>query len=172
MDQFVIDTLKQRARRLQREAQAGDPAVLRRLRRLADLRPLDDAALVAALQRRHCLSVLTRELGLRGWSHLTALWNATEQDDFGTLLYPSSCGGGQNVWCTSYDEARAIRDEHGGFLLPYRHQLVIVDQYFIADLGVDPDDADWTRIGRDWIRPADKAARGRLLRQVVYARVR
>lgn len=171
MDESVIDALKQRARLLHRAAQRNDPAALRRLRRLSALKALDSEALSTSVQRRHCLSVVARELGLNGWSHLRALLASPEADDFGTLLYPSSCAGGQNIWCASYDEAHAIRAEHGGYLLPYRHQLVIVDRVFIEDLGVDPDDADWTRIGRDWVRPHDRHARHRLTRAVLRARV-
>ncbi len=36
-----------------------------------------------------------------------------------------------------------------------------------CDLGVDPDDPDWERIGYDWLRPLDEAARGRLERTLI-----
>jgi hypothetical protein len=42
-----------------------------------------------------------------------------------------------------------------------------VDSNFVDSMGLDPADPDWERIGRDWARPADCAARGRLYRQLV-----
>lgn len=166
-----IEELRRRARLLQRRVRAGDPPALRRIRAIRELRPLSDEAIADAVRRRHCLAVLARELGLSGWSHLSMLWSSPDTSDFGTLLYPSRCGGHWNIWCASFDEARDIRAQHGGYLLPYRHQLFIVDRHFIADLGLDPDDADWERIARDWARPMDAGARHRLLRALLRTRV-
>jgi len=45
------------------------------------------------------------------------------------------------------------------------------DQYFIATLGLDPEARDWARIGRDWVRPLDTAARHRLCVEVVRVRL-
>ena len=116
----VIDELKRRAQHLHRAARRGDRVALRRLRSIAALKPLPEAQLREALQRRHCLSLVARELGLRGWSHLTQLCTQPAATDFGALLYPGSCGGHWNIWCVDYAEARQIRAEHGGYLLCYR----------------------------------------------------
>lgn len=167
----VIERAKQRARSLHRAVQQGDAHALHKVRQVRELRALSAESLARDTQRRHCLAVVARALGLNGWSHLTELWGAPEANDFGTLLYPSSCGGHWNIWCARYDEARDIRAEHGGFLLPYRHQLVIVEGDFIRDMGLDPGDSDWARIGRDWARPADPHARHRLCRAALAARM-
>jgi hypothetical protein len=155
---------------LQRAASEGEPSALRKLRTLRELKPLSDQALRERVRRRHCLALLARELGLTGWGHLTTLWNEPEASDFGSLLYPASCSGHWNIWSASYDEARAIRVEHGGYLLPYRHQFVIVDRYFIDDLGLDGEAPEWAQIARDWIRPSDVAARHKLCRTALEAR--
>ncbi len=41
----------------------------------------------------------------------------------------------------------------------------------VRERGLDPDDPDWERIGRDWVRPLDAAARERLAeRRVAVAK--
>jgi hypothetical protein len=67
-----------------------------------------------------------------------------------------------NHWHSDYAQARAQLDAEGGFLLPYRAQYFIVGGEAIRELGLDPDDPDWSRIGWDWVRPADRSAWERL----------
>ena len=166
----LMEDMKRRARVLHRAARAGDPAALARLRGLREWRAFSDDQLREQVRRRHCLSILARALGLDGWSHLSLLWNQPEARDFGTLLYPPSCGGHWNIWSAAYEEAGEIRAQHGGFLLPYRHQFVIVEASFIEDLGLDPSAAEWSACGRDWVAPRDFAARHRLCRRVLALR--
>ncbi|MCA8962743.1 MAG: hypothetical protein KDC38_19605, partial [Planctomycetes bacterium] len=115
------------------------------------------------------LSVIARELGFSSWTHAHHLLDGENPSDFGTLLCPPGSSAHWNIWCASYDEARRIREEHGGFLLGYRHQFLITDRHFIEHLGLDPDDEDWQRIGRDWVRPADPHARRRLYGRLIEA---
>jgi hypothetical protein len=167
----TIDHIKGAARRLHRAASKREPVALARVHKLPELRALPESELVQTLQRRHCLTVVARGLGFQGWPHALSVLRRPDAEDFGTLLYPPGCSAHWNVWSASYEEARAIRSEHGGFLLPYRHQFVIVDQYFIATLGLDPEALDWARIGRDWVRPLDTAARHRLCVEAVRVRL-
>lgn len=67
-----------------------------------------------------------------------------------------------NHWYSDYAQARAHRDAEGGYLLSYRSQYFIVGGEAIRELGLDPDDPDWSRIGWDWVRPADQSAWERL----------
>lgn len=159
-----IQILKTRARALHRAAQAGDPAALARLRHHRELRELDDEGLRAAVRRRHCLARIADEHGFGGWNHAARVLGGADddEDDFGTLLYPPGASAHWNIWSARYEEASAIRRDHGGFLLAYRRHFLIVDEHFIATLGLDPGDPDWAAIGRDWARPGDPAARSRL----------
>jgi len=167
----VLGSLKSRARVLHRKVEARDPVALRRLRSMPAFAKMDDDAITAELRRRHCLSVIARELGFTGWSHAAAVLSGRPVDDFGTMLYPKELGATfWNVWSASYDEARQIRKEHGGYLLAYKKHFFIVDRYFIEAIGIDPDDEDWTRIRRDWARPGDLAARNRLYGKLIEAR--
>jgi hypothetical protein len=77
------------------------------------------------------------------------LWYAPELDVF------------LNRWFSNYDEAREARDGGGGFLLPYRRHFFVCE----ADVGLEPEDADWERVGWDCARPADEAAYRRLREQ-------
>lgn len=155
----ILEDLKAQARILHRRATAGDAAALARLGNTDE-----------PIKRRHCLSALARELGFDGWPHAVAVLSGRPTDDFGTLLYPPEGSGHSNIWCATYDEAHDIRAEHGGYLLAYKHQFFIVDRYFIETLGLDPDDPDWERIGRDWVQPLEPEARGRLYARLVRAR--
>ena len=67
-----------------------------------------------------------------------------------------------NSWFTDYDEARAFFEKDGRYLLPYRDQFVITEAGGIRELGLDPDDPDWEKIGRDWVKPKDPEAWERL----------
>ena len=67
-----------------------------------------------------------------------------------------------NRWFADYAAARAARAAEGGYLLPYRHQFFVTGADAIRELGLDPDDPDWERIGWDWVEPLDRAAWERL----------
>ncbi len=168
----VITDLKAQARILHRQVASGHTPAVARIRRLAELADGDARAPAERTRRRHCLAVLARELGFRGWPHAAAVLRGADASDFGTLLYPSGAEAHWNIWSASYREAAAIREDHGGYLLAYRRHFFIADRHFIATLGLDPDDADWERIGRDWVKPRLPEARERLYRRLIRARVR
>ena len=67
-----------------------------------------------------------------------------------------------NRWLTSYEAARASLDSAGGFLLPFEGQFCVTEGHAIRELGLDPEDPDWQRIGWDWARPSDVEAWERL----------
>ena len=81
----------------------------------------------------------------------TKLWYETKLDVF------------LNHWFSNYDEARASREHHGGFLLPYQTHFFVCQPDVIAALGLDPADPDWDLIKHDCARPADEQAFQRLV---------
>jgi hypothetical protein len=163
----AIASLKHYARILHRRAQRGDSLALEKLQALRELRTLDAAQISRTIQRRHCLTVSAVRLGFQSWEHACSVLDG-DPEDYGTLLYPSSCHGHWNIWSAHYDEARTIRAEHGGYLLAYRRQFLIVERDYIDSLGLDPDDPDWSAIARDWVRPGNRAARSRLYQTLVH----
>src|SRR5262245_47545775 len=84
------------------------------------------------------------------------------EGDAGPAMYVPRMDAILNRWFTSYEAARESLRSEGGYLLPYRSQYFVTLPEGIRDLGLDPDDADWARIGWDWVRPADAAAWERL----------
>lgn len=161
-----IRELKIRAELLQRQLNRCQPAALLRLRTLPPFRICSDRELESvgpSVRRRDCLSVLAGELGFFGWQHAKQIISdASEGADFGTCLYPPRCCGHVNRWYARYADADIGRRMADGYLLAYRRQFLVVERPFIEDLGIDPDDADWRRLGFDWVHPRETMARTRL----------
>jgi hypothetical protein len=78
------------------------------------------------------------------------------------LMYVPSMDVFLNRWFVSYEDARAARQAEGGYLFPYRHHFFVAPSGALGELGLDPADPDWERIGWDWVRPLDRAAWDRL----------
>jgi hypothetical protein len=47
---------------------------------------------------------------------------------------------------------------------------MIVDRHYIESLGLDPDDANWERMGKDWVAPHSADARAELCEKLVRCR--
>ncbi len=80
----------------------------------------------------------------------------------GPEMYVARMDAVLNRWYTTYEDARTSLQSEGGYLLPYRGQYFVTLREGIRELGLDPDDPDWSRIGWDWVRPKDAEAWGRL----------
>ncbi len=151
--------LKLRARMLRRAIESKEP---RALRRLASLRANESPA-PEAVQHKHCLDIVSQEFGFRNFAHARGVFAGTSDGgDFGTLLERDACSGLLNHWFVRYEEARDFRDTHGGYLLGFRRQQLVVKAPYIEALGLDRDDPDWENIKFDWVRPASTVGRTRL----------
>lgn len=160
----VVEFLRSHARVLHRAATDSDPTVLHGLEGVHELKGLEPELLAKRVRRKHCLALVALRLGSKSWDELRANLRARAGDDFGTLLHTS---GYWNIWSASYAEALTIRADHGGYLLPYKRQFMIVETHYLEGLGLDATDADWERMQRNWIEPADPDARGRLAIQLL-----
>lgn len=163
----LIEDMKHRARLLQQDVRRGDPASLARLRQLPELREVADRTLPQQVQRHHCLTALARALGFTGWPPARAALAGEAVDDLGCLVFRDSGGSLWNIWSADYGEAHGLREAHGGYLLAYRRQFLIAEAPFVTFIGLDPEDPDWDRIGRDWARPRDRGAWTRLTAQAI-----
>ena len=85
--------------------------------------------------------------------------------DHTKLWYQTSLDVFLNQWFADYDKARAALESGGGFLFPYQKHYFVCKPDVVAALGMDPNDADWEKIGRDCARPNDTEAFQRLVQK-------
>jgi hypothetical protein len=118
---------------------------------------------------KHALAVIALEAGRESWRDL----KARAEGDSRAVARPAARSGGNlmyerafdallNRWFARYQEARDSLERLGGFLLPYERQFVVCEAEAIRELGLDPEDSDWERIGWDWVEPGDRDAWQRL----------
>src|SRR3954454_18641873 len=79
----------------------------------------------ATVRRQDCLTTVARELGFPNWPAAKRALAGEATEDFGDLLFPKRCASHFNRWYKTYEEASAIRQELGGYLLPFRRQFVV-----------------------------------------------
>jgi hypothetical protein len=82
--------------------------------------------------------------------------------DEGLSMYVPQMDAILSRWFTTYEEARASQASEGGYLLPYKGHFFVTTSEAIRELGLDPTDPDWARIGWDWVQPRDREAWERL----------
>lgn len=127
----LVEELKVRARvrlnRARREGQAG------------------------ATRLRDALHAVARELGFADWEHARQVLSglAAPGSDLGGFWHAPRTGILLHIWFSSHEQARAVLQQEGGFLLPYRRQCFIVQAPFIEALGLNPQDASWADAGHD-----------------------
>lgn len=153
----IINFLKEEARLLQKRAVAREPNALRRLQAGSPA-----VALGAGMQRKHALATIAREVGFPNWKSVVACFEGREDATFEAFLHPKRCHVYWNIWLASYEEAQSVREEHGGYLLCYGKQFIVVDADYVTSLGIDPFDTRWEQINRDWHQPDDLSARDSL----------
>ena len=82
--------------------------------------------------------------------------------DSDKLWYQPNLDAFLNRWFSTYEEARRSLDGEGGFLLPYKKHFFVCEADVIQAMGLEADDPDWERIGRDGAKPNDQDAYQRL----------
>lgn len=104
------------------------------------------------IKRKHALCVIALENGFKSWTDLKI------QTRF-------IIGGYLNLWFATYSEAKEHLASSDGFLLPYKNQFFICNANYMKQIGFDPDDPDWKRMGYDWVEPVDHAAWQRIYKK-------
>jgi len=74
-----------------------------------------------------------------------------------------------NQWFSNYEEARRALGSGDGFLLPYKNHFFVCEADVITAMGLEPDDPDWEKIGRDVAMPKDPEAFQRLRKKRIDA---
>src|SRR5260370_13390148 len=86
----------------------------------------------------------------------------TASREEGRTMYVTRMDVVLNRWFTTYEDARASLELEGGYLLPHMNEFFVTLSEGTRELGLDPKDPDWARIGFDWVRPKDSEAWQRL----------
>jgi hypothetical protein len=146
-----ISAYKRDAARLLKGLRAGDSDAETRFSILREA--------PAAAQLKHALAVVAMEAGYECW---TALKAAGGEPDFSDIFVRPGISDSLNAWFSTYDEARAYHQAHGGVLLPYRHQVFVTSLAVLTRLGYEQDHPDWKEIGHDFVRPASLEAHARI----------
>lgn len=167
-DEALVESCRRDARDLQRDLGGADPRAARaaavRFARLPRFAHADLDAIVRAepaVTRAEALDVIAAERGHGDWRALVA---RSLPDLLAVPMHTDRMGAFVNRWFAIYDEAAADHRRDGGFLLPYRRQFFVTVAGAVRELGLDPDDPDWARIGHDWVRPSDVEGHVRLCR--------
>lgn len=167
---FNIEEYRLQAESLHRDLRAGgNAAALRAAKRFKaldawkTLRLREVLANTDAIRLEDAMEVVACENGFSNWSQLAAE-TAEMPVVFNTArLFPDKSDVFLNLWFHSYEEAHAAqRAEPDLLLFPHGEQFVLCEPALLGWLGADPRDPDWEKIGRDWARPLDEAARSRL----------
>jgi hypothetical protein len=164
----LVERLRRAARQLQKDLAAREPPVARAAAvRFAQLpafaqTPIEELiARPGQAERAHALAVVALEHGFVSWGELLAASLPLLQC---VTMHADRMSLSLNRWFTTWDAAAASRQADGGWLLPYRRQFFVTGREGVRELGLDPDDPDWARIGWDWVRPRDAEAHLRLAR--------
>ncbi len=161
-----IEEYRIRASRLLKALRGADQAAAKRAEERLRQLPQLAAVGTADIRRKHALTVIAREAGFAGWAELKAAIEERGEFDPARLLNRPT-GGFINLWYRTYEEARPmLHGETRRYLFPYRSQFFVCEAGLIGTAGVDANDPDWDRMGRDWVKPRDEAARGRLARKL------
>jgi len=116
----------------------------KRFSRLPEFNDLTSSDLLQQkIKHKHALTVIAIENGFQSWIDLKIQINFI-------------AGGYLNLWFANYIEAKSTLKEKGGFLLPYKKQFFICNANYMKQIGFEPDDPDWDKIGFDWAEPADQ----------------
>ncbi|RKH11970.1 hypothetical protein D7X74_24415 [Corallococcus sp. CA047B] len=120
------------------------------------------------VKHKHGLTVIAREAGHATWALLKQALESVSAPGLDTrVFFQKGPAVFLNRWCATYEEAAASLAAQGGFLFPFRHQYFVCEAGFLQALGIDVKDPDWERLGHDWVRPRDPAAKARLEAKLV-----
>ncbi len=174
-----LSSCRASARRLLKQLRSGEAdavaAALARFRGLRSFATLSaaDTAQHERIQLKHALAVVAQEAGYASWTAMKRALEATmpvpaprraaRRNAAEEIWYGRGMAVFLNRWYPRHEEAKADLERAGGYLLPYRHHFFVCTAEAVRVLGLDPEDADWARIGHDGARPKDAEAFQRLL---------
>jgi hypothetical protein len=137
--ELALNELKTQAKKLLKALRSNDELQLtmqRSLKKLS-LSSLDE------LKLKHCLTLVSQQLGFDNWHDaqdiLTGNKSVQDCKNMGSFFYPEGCGGFINEWFADYQQAKSalVHKAKLKWLLPYKHQFIVVEQDYIALFNID-----------------------------------
>lgn len=111
---------------------------------------------ISELQLKHCLTLISQQLGFSNWPHAQRILSGNEQlenrPDMGSAFYTKACDGLLNQWFAEYELAKAVltMQPSTSWLIPYQKQFIVVTRDYLALLNVSDDcEQWWQEIGHD-----------------------
>lgn len=107
---------------------------------------------------------LNKIASLSGFENWRDLKHTLDTND---ILLQFGKGGPQGFpWFKSYEEACQYRDQTNGILIPYQKDFFVADDDYLKAFGLDSENEDLKKVGRNWAEPKDAAAWERLLKKL------
>jgi hypothetical protein len=162
-----VSEYRVRARRLLNSLRSNSAAAAARFRRLRSFADDTEARILESrdqVKLKHALAVVALEAGYDSWRSAkeaaeATTWNVgSARAAPGREMYDPGMDVLLNRWFARYGDARDSLEEQGGFLFPFDRQFFVCEEEGVRLLGMEAADPDWDRIGRDWVKPADRQA--------------
>lgn len=108
---------------------------------------------------KDAFTIIAKASGYSTWKELKDSYELADK------LNPPHWSAQWKIWFSTKEEAlEHLRDEQ--YLLPYRTQYFICDTNYLNALGLEADNKDLLKVGRDFSVPKDQAAWKRLLKSI------
>lgn len=107
---------------------------------------------------------LDKIASLSGFENWRDLKHTLDANDI--FLQHGKAGPQGFPWFKSYEEACAYREKTNGILIPYQKDFFVADDDYLKAFGLDSQNEDLKKVGRNWAEPRDAEAWQRLLKKL------
>lgn len=173
--EYALQEVKTQAKKLLK-ALKSDPSLVKSMQI-----PLKEVAVssLEELKLKHCLGLLSMELGFKNWHEAQQLLSGRQQSlvmiNMGSFFYPKGCGGFINEWFADYSQAKntLVKSVESKWLLPYKKQFIVVEQEYIAVFKLNKElMSSWREIKHDMVASYNSLAWDKIACAVIRNRQR
>jgi hypothetical protein len=147
----LTEEIKTRARLLQKQLQRGHQPSIKRVRILCRQQRWNPETELSLSQ---CMNLVAADTGFRDWEHARRAFTASgsEMVDMGSFWYGEHSAGFTNLWFSDYAQAKQQHaQQRDRYLLPYRHQFVLVESAFLQEAGIEASADIWQSLDCDLV---------------------
>jgi len=173
--EYALQEVKTQAKKLLK-ALKSEPSLVKAMQ--LPLKKIDVSS-PEALKLKHCLGLVSMELGFKDWHETQQLLSGSKPElatiNMGSFFYPKGCGGFINEWFADYSQARNIlvNSAISKWLLPYKNQFIVVEQEYIEVFKLDKALlSSWAEIEHDMVASYNSVAWDKIACAVIRHRLR